>query len=559
MRAAEVTRWAIVVALTPVALPFALLLAGLLLPPAVGLVLLSRSARTHEAESSSDISSLAASSQPDGPFPSLPPGSPGEAEDVNDAASLVSDRPSSPASRRSSSRSVSPSTVSQDLSLRWASSASTSSIHPGSPKSTSSFSSRANLRDCRLLSSPVATNARLLLLRVSLQHTKNAAPGDHIAIQPQNPPSEVESVLRRLHMLDHADHFLRVDSRKRRKRRKDTYANTDDATLPAFVTPREMLLCYREIHGPFRRSMLRELAKHCSDPKDRNALLSMSSPSGSEQYKSEIRDEAPSLLELLHTFPSCFPSLQGLAQALPPLHWRLYTLCNTQIEEADNDDPAVEFAIEVLRWISPSGALREGVCSTYLDRLCLSGEGELACKYVHTPSMHPPSAVFPVLFVSCGLGVAPFRGHLYYREQSKVTNGSLGEAMLIAEQLSSTEGSVPFLEELEKLADNVLRRLVCTSAAEDAIELYAEKVTEMLLMDGVHVMVSGFDSHEAKLVHLALASALKQVRGLRGDQAEEYLTFLQDDQRLVYDSPWVTTSSRVSVHGCNTQSNDAAS
>ena len=81
-----------------------------------------------------------------------------------------------------------------------------------------------------------------------------------------------------------------------------------------------------------RKSLLRVLAEHCLDAKDKQELLHLSSRGGRQDYSSLISPVSPTLLDLLHRYPSCKPPLPALLDALPPLPPRLYSISSSPLE-----------------------------------------------------------------------------------------------------------------------------------------------------------------------------------------------------------------------------------
>ncbi len=85
-----------------------------------------------------------------------------------------------------------------------------------------------------------------------------------------------------------------------------------------------------------RKSLLRLLGEHCSDPAERRALLNLSSRGGKEAYDAEIKEGRPTLLDLLRRFPSAQPPLPALLDALSPLMPRMYSITSSPLLYPDS-------------------------------------------------------------------------------------------------------------------------------------------------------------------------------------------------------------------------------
>ena len=82
-----------------------------------------------------------------------------------------------------------------------------------------------------------------------------------------------------------------------------------------------------------RKSLLRLLAEHCSDPEQKHELLRLCSRSGRGDYKAQIQEGQPSLLDLLEKFSSCSPPLDALLDALPALPPRMYSIASSPLAQ----------------------------------------------------------------------------------------------------------------------------------------------------------------------------------------------------------------------------------
>jgi sulfite reductase alpha subunit-like flavoprotein len=75
------------------------------------------------------------------------------------------------------------------------------------------------------------------------------------------------------------------------------------------TTVRHVLLTAVDLDSPPRKTLLRMLGEYTTEPAEHYALLNLCSRGGKMAYDVMIKDDPPTLLELLHKFPSCKPPL----------------------------------------------------------------------------------------------------------------------------------------------------------------------------------------------------------------------------------------------------------
>ncbi len=123
--------------------------------------------------------------------------------------------------------------------------------------------------------------------------------------------------------------------------------------------------------------MLRILAEHCSEAKDKQELLHLSSRGGRQDYSSLITPISPTLLDLLHRYPSCKPPLPALLDGLPPLPPRLYSISSSPLEHPGSP----HIALTVVRIGSPAPNVATAETGTTSQKEA-NGEGGLETKRV---------------------------------------------------------------------------------------------------------------------------------------------------------------------------------
>lgn len=235
-------------------------------------------------------------------------------------------------------------------------------------------------------------------------------PGDSIGVQPENSPSVVESVVKRIGVS--TTQVFRVTTSE---------DNMQQEALPHLKCPcsvQHALAFGCDLTSPPRKLLLRYLAESCSEASDKAKMLFLCSRTGKDTYKSCILDAQLSLPDILDYFPSCQPSLEFLLDLLPSLAPRMYsaTSCiGVHPEKA-------QFAFTVAKITTPKNH-REGVATGWMNRildpmLSSSGPGPKLPIFIKSGGAFraPEDLSKPWILIGPGTGVAPFRGFLEERK-----------------------------------------------------------------------------------------------------------------------------------------------
>lgn len=238
------------------------------------------------------------------------------------------------------------------------------------------------------------------------------APGDAIGVVPRNSRNLVRSLLKRLNV--DGDKIFSV---------APAGESSGQSLLQHLRWPcsaKHALMYGCDVTSVPRKSLLRVLAEHTSDPAEKRTLLYMCCKAGRAAYAQDITAGQPSLLDLLNRFPSCHPPFEVVLDVLPPLAPRMYSITTSPLEFPHK----LQVALTVVEFKTMYGT-RSGVASTWLDKAChdiikrQAAEGDEVRVPIFLRSggdfkVHS-SMSRPMIMIGPGTGVAPFRGFLQHR------------------------------------------------------------------------------------------------------------------------------------------------
>lgn len=224
---------------------------------------------------------------------------------------------------------------------------------------------------------------------------------------------------------------------------------------------------------------------------------------------------------------------QEWVDVLPRLKPRRYSISSSPLLSPTS----VRLAVSVVRFESPGGLPRKGVCSTQLADAPDQGPLEVFVQ----PSAHfrpPQDATTPMIMVGPGTGVAPFLGFLDERRM----RGDTGENWLFfGEQRHDSD--FYYRDELTgMLEQGLLTRFDTAFSRDQRSKIYVQdRMREhgarlwAWLQQGAHVYVCGDVVRMAKDVDLALHEIIAQ-HGTRSDgEAKTYVRQLATDKRYLRD------------------------
>ncbi|GAB2624755.1 assimilatory sulfite reductase (NADPH) flavoprotein subunit [Novilysobacter erysipheiresistens] len=332
-------------------------------------------------------------------------------------------------------------------------------------------------------------------------------PGDALGVWPRNPPALVEAVLT----------TLALDG--------DAPVSHNGAERPL----RQWLLDKRELTRLTRPFVGAHAALAGSAPLDR--LLQ---PDNATDLTALLGRQQ--LIDLLRAYPGRWTA-DALVAALRPLTPRLYSIASSQKavgEEAHLTVAHIEYAV--------GGETRWGAASHFLAS---RGDDDRVPVFIeHNERFRlPADPARDVIMIGPGTGVAPFRGFVQERSETRsMTAGASGRNWLL---FGNPHFRTDFLYQAEwqqALKDGQLHRLDLAFSRDQAEKIYVQdrlrehgRELYAWLDNGAHLYVCGDATRMAKDVHAALIDVIAEHGGKSREDAETRLNDIQQQGRYARD------------------------
>uniref|UniRef100_A0A674H5F7 Methionine synthase reductase n=1 Tax=Taeniopygia guttata TaxID=59729 RepID=A0A674H5F7_TAEGU len=353
-----------------------------------------------------------------------------------------------------------------------------------------------------------------LLLELDITDTSfEYQPGDAFCVICPNNVSEVEKLLHSLGLSEKGDNFVCVKVKQGTKKK----GASRPQHIPERSTLKFILTWCLEIRAIPKKAFLRALVECTSDAGEKRRLQELCSRQGASDYTRFIRDSNVCLLDLLHAFPSCKPSLSLLIEHLPKLQARSYSVSSSNLYQPGR----LCFVFNVVEF--PASPCRpvswKGVCTGWL--------AELVAPLLH-PSKNSQDTKGESsstekdwefgetwLFFGCR---HQDRDYLFKDElQCFLENGTLTHLKVCFSRDSSTAEVAP-----PKYVQDVLR-------------LCAKEVARVLLKEKGYFYICGDKKHMADDVSEAIVDILSMEMEADKLEAMKILAMLREAKRYLQD------------------------
>ncbi|KAF7727581.1 hypothetical protein EC973_007342 [Apophysomyces ossiformis] len=270
---------------------------------------------------------------------------------------------------------------------------------------------------------------RTLHLELDAGEEVTFEPGDAFGVIAPNDESLVEAILARLTTFEEG---------------YKTLFDVQGESLPSHlanaksVTLLDLLRYGVDLTSSPRKALFRLLADYTSDAKEKTTLMYICSKQGASQFNA-IRDQVPTLLDILATFPSCKPPIERLLDVLPPHMPRYYSIANSPLKSPGK----IHFAFNIVDYTTEYDVPRKGVATPWLDHLTgviphkvdKPTTVEFASRSIQVPIflrqnvnsfVLPAETRRPMVLIGPGTGIAPFIGFVEHRHEQRRIRKMMG-------------------------------------------------------------------------------------------------------------------------------------
>ena len=264
---------------------------------------------------------------------------------------------------------------------------------------------------------------------------------------------------------------------------------------------------------------------------DVKVLLGLLEPEQQTHLDQYMHDRG--LIDLLTEYPGVVTHAQRLADMLPRLAPRLYSISSSPTAHAGE----VHATVAIVRYRSHNRE-RGGVCSTmFADRTDAGGRLPVYIQQ-NKKFRLPTDGDAPIIMIGPGTGIAPFRGFLHER----AATGARGRNWLFFGERSATTDFLYRDELAQMTGSGVLTRLDTAFSRDQTHKIYVqdrmlEHGAELYawLEQGASFYVCGDAQRMAKDVDLALHRVIEQHGAHDEEAARDYVQTLHDEKRYHRD------------------------
>ncbi len=371
------------------------------------------------------------------------------------------------------------------------------------------------------LDHPLGRSKRFLRLRLPDGVTYRT--GDHLAVLPRNPAALVQRVADRFGL--DLDRTVRLKARRRSR-----------GALPVDrpLTLRQLLTDFVELQDAATQEQVAVLAEHTVCPPEHRPLAELAEAKP-DVFREQVTDAACSLLALLERYRACELPFEHFLELLPVLRPRHYSISSSAAAAPGE----VDLMVSLLKAPHRGGeGTFHGIASHYLQTVSAGDTLQARVLPCREAFRLPQDPATPVILISAGTGVAPFRGAVLDRLHSKATG-----TLLCYFGCDHPDADFLHRDELQAAEDAgaVSLRPVFSYTPEDGARFVQDRIAQesaevwSVLQAGGRVYVCGDGRRMAPGVRAALQAVYREHTGAGADEAADWLTAMTESGTYVED------------------------
>ncbi|WP_030661883.1 bifunctional cytochrome P450/NADPH--P450 reductase [Streptomyces cellulosae] len=368
---------------------------------------------------------------------------------------------------------------------------------------------------------PLGRSKRFLRLRLPEGVTYST--GDHLAVLPRNPAALVQQAADRFGL--DLDRTVQLSARRRTR-------NTLPVDRP--LTLRRLLTDIVELQDPATQEQVALLAGHTECPPERRPLTELAT-AAPEDFQERVTRPGRSVLGLLLQYRACELPFERFLEMLPVLRPRHYSISSSALADPRTVDLMVSLLAAPHR--SGEGTFR-GIASHYLQTVEAGDVLQARVLPCADSFRLPEDPAVPVIVVSAGTGLAPFRGAAHDRLYS----GSRGTLLFY---FGCDHPEVDYLHRTELEAAEaggaVSLRPTFAHAPQDGAQFVQERIAResaevwAALEAGGRVYVCGDGHRMAPGVRAAFTALYSERTGADQAEAADWLAAMIESGTYVED------------------------
>lgn len=353
--------------------------------------------------------------------------------------------------------------------------------------------------------------------------------GDHLAIYAKNNQSLVFKYAARLNVKDKLQSVFSFTP---------VQGSSKNQYFPRQCSLFDVLTYFIDLSSLPRRKLVKALSWYATDKEEKQelALMASNSEEGKNLFNKVIRDPKRMVIDVLNQYKSVDLPLEIFLELMPIMPPRYYSIASSK----SKNPHSIHIVVAVVKYITPLGKQREGVCSSYLESL---KPGDDVYLYVRPSSFHLPSnSTRPIIMIGPGTGFAPLRGFLQQRMSLNEKGKQLGNAFLFFGCRRKNEDWIYQEEMTLAQQSGSITNLYVAFSRDQKQKIYVQnRLYEVkheifqALENGGYIFICGDAKYMAKQVHDTLHQIVKECGNLHEHDTLRYLEKLETSGRYLKD------------------------